>query len=86
MARTNQVLQAPWEEFKPEERVWVIPAARMRKGKREHRVALSARAMAVLEQQAAIRVNDYVFAGPRRGGYADKKLLDQVLKRSVAAT
>jgi integrase len=39
-ARSSEVLKAKWNEFKSEERVWVIPAARMKAGK-EHRVPLS---------------------------------------------
>jgi len=44
------------------ERVWTIPAARMKAG-RDHRVPLSEAAMTVLERQAELRENDFVFPG-----------------------
>jgi len=48
-ARTNEVLGAKWEEIDFDEKVWVIPASRM-KAKREHRVPLSARCMEILRR------------------------------------
>jgi integrase len=41
-ARTGEVLGARWAEFDLENKIWTIPAARMKSG-REHRVPLSAR-------------------------------------------
>jgi integrase len=78
-SRTDEVLAAPWCEFKLEERVWTIPAERM-KGKKEHRVPLSDAAVAVLEKQQAIRSSDYVFAG-RDNRPPAKGTLDRALKR-----
>jgi integrase len=48
-ARTDEVLDAPWNEINLDAKVWTIPAERM-KGGREHRVPLSTTALAVLEQ------------------------------------
>jgi integrase len=42
--------------------VWTIPAERMKAG-REHRIPLSAPAVAVLEKMAAIRASEFVFPG-----------------------
>jgi integrase len=50
-ARTGEVIGARWEEMDLERRVWTVPASRMKAGK-EHRVALSARAVAILEEMA----------------------------------
>lgn len=47
-ARTSEVLYLTWGEIDLEGRCWVCPASRM-KMKREHRVPLSAPALAVLE-------------------------------------
>ena len=47
-ARTSEVLKADWSELDLAERVWTIPAARMKAGK-EHRVPLSDAALAILE-------------------------------------
>ena len=48
-ARSGEVRNARWEEFDREGAVWTIPAARMKAG-REHRVPLSPRALAVLDE------------------------------------
>jgi integrase len=52
-ARTNEALGATWEEIDLEQRVWTIPAARM-KMERGHRVPLSDQAMAVLEKRRTL--------------------------------
>jgi len=62
--RTKETLGARWSEFNLAERLWVIPAERM-KGGREHRVPLSRPALAVLEGMAAIRLSDFVFPGTK---------------------
>ena len=45
--RTSEAIEAEWSEFDLEGAVWTIPAARM-KARKEHRVPLSAEAVAVL--------------------------------------
>ena len=47
-ARTNETRGAKWSEFDREERVWTVPAGRMKMGK-EHRVPLCDRAIAILK-------------------------------------
>lgn len=49
LARTQEIRGARWEEFDLGERLWTIPASRM-KMKMVHRVPLSTQALAVLEQ------------------------------------
>jgi integrase len=63
--RSGEVLGATWDEIDFDAKVWVIPASRMKAG-REHRIPLSARAMAILDRMAEIRTGDLVFAGQRR--------------------
>lgn len=46
-ARTSEVLGARWDEINVTERLWAVPAARM-KAKREHRVPLSERSLKIL--------------------------------------
>ena len=41
---------ATWDELDLDRAEWLIPAARMRKSKREHRVPLSARAFEILDE------------------------------------
>ena len=48
-ARSGEVRLAAWEEMNPEARTWVISAGRM-KARREHRVPLPDRALAILEE------------------------------------
>jgi len=65
-SRTAEVVGARWSELDPDEALWIVPADRM-KGRVEHRVPLAAAAMAIVEQQAAIRHSDFVFPGMREG-------------------
>jgi integrase len=69
-ARTGEVIGARWSEIDLLDKTWTIPADRM-KARREHRVPLSARAIAILQDvQAAGQIVDedaYVFPGPRVG-------------------
>ncbi len=62
--RTGEVLGAHWDEIDLENKVWTVPASRMKAG-REHRVPLSAAAFAVVSRLKAIRQNDFVFPGER---------------------
>lgn len=50
--RPGELRQARWEEIDFEEKVWVIPAARMKMG-RDHIVPLSKQAIALLNEQKA---------------------------------
>jgi integrase len=60
--RTNEVLGAQWDEIDFENRVWTIPAQRMKKRK-QHRVPLSDRAMELLKWQKNCSTGSFVFTG-----------------------
>jgi len=60
--RTGEVIGSRWSALSLAERLWTIPAERMKAGK-EHRVPLSDAARAILEQMQAIRQDDFVFPG-----------------------
>jgi integrase len=62
--RTSEVLNAQWAEFDLEAGLWTIPEARM-KSRREHRVPLSKRALAIVNELAAARTSKFVFPGQR---------------------
>jgi integrase len=62
-ARTNEVLGAQWNEINFSEKLWVLPAARMKTGT-EHRVALSQRAIELL-RSLPTDGSGFVFIGPR---------------------
>jgi integrase len=61
-ARTGEVLGAKWSEISLADRLWTIPAERMKAG-REHRVPLCDRAIAILGEMQEIREGDFVFPG-----------------------
>ncbi len=61
-ARTGEVVAAKWDEIDLSNKVWTVPAERMKAGK-EHRVPLCSRATEVLRTMKATRQNDYVFPG-----------------------
>jgi integrase len=61
-ARTGEVIGARWDEINVAERLWTVPADRMKAGK-EHRSPLSDAALAIVEKMAAIRQSDHVFPG-----------------------
>jgi integrase len=61
--RSGEVYGARWSEIDVEAKVWTLPAARM-KAAREHRVPLSARALAILEKLGDAKTSDYVFPSP----------------------
>ena len=69
-ARTGEVIGARWNEINLLDKIWTIPAARM-KTHREHRVPLSLWAVAILDEMHASRQGDdpheYVFLGPKPG-------------------
>jgi integrase len=67
-ARTGETIFARWTELDLLDKTWTIPAGRMKAGK-EHRVPLSARALAVLEEMQAYRRadDDFVFPGGKPG-------------------
>jgi integrase len=64
-SRTGEVANAVWSEIDLDARVWIIPAERM-KSDREHRVALSDRAVEIL--RALPREAEFVFVSPVHPG------------------
>ena len=53
-ARSGEAREARWSELDLDDRVWTVPDTRM-KGKREHRVPLSPRALAVVDAARSLR-------------------------------
>ena len=62
--RTSEVLNARWEEFDFEARVWTIPAARM-KAAEVHRLPLTDEMLVIIEPLKAMQ-SEYVFEGQKR--------------------
>lgn len=69
-ARRGEVIGAAWDEVDLTQRIWTVPAERI-KGGREHRVPLSTRAIELLEGLPREGKNPFVFIGPRRGGLSN---------------
>ena len=63
-ARVGEALGAKWDEIDVSNKVWSIPADRMKAGV-DHQVPLSARAMEILARMAVIRSAAFVFPGQR---------------------
>lgn len=78
--RTGEVMGAEWREINLAERVWVIPAERM-KANKEHRTPLSDDAVAVLERMQKAKVSSYVFPGGATGHPLSNMAFLQLLKR-----
>lgn len=88
--RSGEVRGAQWSEFDLDERIWTIPAARM-KARREHQVPLSDAALKLLE--LIPKDNDLVFAGRKKQVLSDmsltaviRRMNDEVKPTWVAAT
>ncbi len=67
-SRPGEVAGAEWQEIDLQHALWTIPPERI-KAKREHRVPLSDRAVAILKALPRIAGCAYVFPGARRGGH-----------------
>jgi integrase len=76
--RSGEARGARWDEIDLTQRVWKIPAQRMKAG-HEHRVPLSEPAIAVLRAMAQLGTDGFVFPGLK----AASTLSDMVLTRAV---
>ena len=80
-ARTSEVLGAKWDEIDLRKKIWTIPADRM-KAKREHRVPLSPRCLAILrEAQKLSGDSAYVFPGRAEDRTLSNMALSMLLRR-----
>lgn len=78
--RSGEVRGATWDEIDFDNRLWIIPANRMKAGV-EHRVPLSEQALAIIKQQA--RLSPIVFPA-LRGGQLSDMALTQILRKAQA--
>jgi len=78
--RSGESLAARWDEMDLDGKVWTVPAART-KAAREHRVPLSDRAIAILEEMKAGRTGDCVFPGQRPGRPLSGMAFEMLLRR-----
>ena len=79
-ARSGEVLGARWNEIDFGALVWTVPPARM-KAAREHRIPLSERSLAIVEQIAGGRTSEFVFPGHQPGKPLSSMALEMMLRR-----
>ena len=79
-ARSGEVLGATWGEMDLKAKMWAVPAKRMKAG-REHRVALSGRALAILKQVEPLRDGELVFPGRKEGRPLSSMAMVMLLRR-----
>ena len=79
-ARSAEVTAATWDEVDLVNKMWVIPAARMKAGK-EHRILLAAEAIDLLNKLPRELDNPHLFIGSRSGHGLSAAALSKVLRR-----
>jgi integrase len=79
--RTGETIGAIWAEVDLEDKVWTIPADRMKRGC-EHKVPLNERAIELLRALPTEEGNPHVFIGPRAGTGLSNMAMDAVLRRA----
>jgi integrase len=79
-ARTNETIGACRDEISFEDKVWAVPARRMKAAK-EHRVPLSDRAVELLRELPTERGNEHLFIGSQAGSGLSNMSMTAVLKR-----
>jgi integrase len=84
-ARSGEVRGASWSEIDLDDRIWLVPAKRM-KGGRAHRVPLSGRAMDILDRMDTFRCTTgseaYVFEGQKPGRPLSDMTLTMPIRRA----
>ena len=79
-ARTGEVIGARWSEINFSERIWMVPAERM-KADKEHRVPLSDAAIAILKDLVKVRHGDFIFPGGRGARPISNMAMAMMLRR-----
>lgn len=78
--RTSEALGARWDEIDMINRVWTIPASRMKNGE-EHQVPLSEEALQVLRDTGSRGRSELVFHGPRTTTMLPDNSLRRLLRK-----
>jgi len=71
--RSGEVRSATWDEIDVQNKVWIIPAERM-KMKQEHRVPLCKDAIKILKVLPKFKGSNYLFTAPRGGPLSDMSI------------
>jgi integrase len=79
--RTNEVINATWDEIDLKEKTWTIPGSRM-KTKREHRIPLSRRCIEILKEVRKLSIDNLsVFPNPLTGKPLSNMVFLMLLRR-----
>lgn len=78
-SRTSEVINAEWREFDLKNKLWVVPAERIKSG-RIHRVPLSDQAVKILKKLYEAKTGDFVFPGKKNKPLSNMAML-ALLKR-----
>ena len=85
-SRAGEVLGATWDEINVTDAVWVIPRARMKSRRAEHRVPLSKEAVALLETLPREPGNPHLFIGARNAALGDAAMTATLRRAGCDAT
>lgn len=83
--RTGEAIGATWAEINLNDKLWTVPANRM-KAKKEHTVTLSDACISLLQAMKAQQCSDYIFSGQSRKGNLSDAAMTSVLKRMGVKT
>ena len=78
--RTDEVLEATWDEFDLDAGIWEIPAKRM-KGKVRHTIPLSHQSLQILRVAREHELREYVFPNTSNGKSLSQAGMSSVIKR-----
>jgi len=78
-ARTGEAIGATWSEFDLDKGLWTVPAERMKAG-REHRVPLSAAAIALVKSLREFSRGDFLFPGLKPGRPISNMAMDKSVR------
>ncbi len=82
--RVSETLDATWDEFDLDNKIWTIPAPRHKSGKKTgkpHKVLLSSAALELLDSLPTEDGSKLLFLGPQSGKAMSASSLDNVLER-----
>jgi integrase len=78
--RINETLGAKWKEVDLSQKLWIIPASRM-KTKKEHRVPLCPHAVQILTKMGNIGLGEFIFPGIKIGCQLSDRAFAKLMSR-----
>ena len=78
--RTKEVIEAKFDEFNLQKKIWIIPPEKM-KTRKEHKVPLSGEAIRIIEFMKRKHNHEYVFHNPATGKHISNGAMLVFLKK-----